>query len=126
MAGGWAKVRWTDEETEKLRRLFEMDFTYEAISRTMGRSVATISDHLRRMGLSRRERRTMVQPRPASVQARPAPEADLEEPVDTSLGGRLRDTKGRYAALAEIAEAQGWTQVQVQQRYHRAMRGEAV
>jgi transposase-like protein len=43
------------------------------------------------------------------------------EPVDTTtLAGRLIATKGKWAALSQIAAAQGWSSARAQQEYHRA------
>lgn len=119
-AEGKTVHRWSAAEDKTLRALIQEGSTYATIAGKMGRSEATIYEHVKKLGLKR--------PKTVAVhmgQKIRAEEADTA-PVDTSLGGRLRDTKGRYAALAEIAAAQGWTHAQVQQRYHRARLGEKV
>jgi uncharacterized protein YerC len=107
----------TDKEKLEIQSLRLAGCSLGKIADETGRATSSIRYVLRGLGMS--SARQVVIARPEKREAVP-------KPKDLSLGGRLRDTKGSYAMLSEIAKAQGWTQTQAQQRYHRAMAGEAV
>lgn len=88
------------------------------IADTLGCNVKTVRRASRRLQLPQRQYvgRTWVIVGPANS------EPD-EKPAPRDLTGRLIATGGKWAALAEIADAEGLTMTQIQQRYHRAVRG---
>lgn len=108
---------WSDEDKAAAIDMRRKGCTQTEIAVAVDRSVSSVGSVLRAAGL------TSAKPvaHCGRIQRAAAP-----KPKDLSLGGRLRDTKGSYAMLSKIAAKQGWTQTQVQQRYHRAMSGEAV
>ncbi|WP_386681868.1 hypothetical protein [Loktanella sp. R86503] len=108
---------WSDEDKAKAIDMRRQGCTQTEIAVAVDRSVSSVGSVLRAAGLTTRK--------PVVHRGRDL-RAAAPKPKDLSLGGRLRDTKGSYAMLSQIAAKQGWTQTQVQQRYHRAMAGEAV
>ena len=100
---------------------------YEEIGVRLGRSRYSVTDRSIRLGVNRKtnkERKEAELRNRITSRNRPTVAATPDAPADTSLAGQLRAST--YADRARIAAEQGWTTVQVQQRYHRAMAGEAV
>lgn len=118
MAGGArGGTFWTDEERAKTVAMRHDGYTYAEIACATGRAISSIGEIVRSAGLSK--------PRNQATHYRTAP-PPVPKPKDLSLSGRLIDTKGNYEMLLEIAKVQGWTHIQAQQRYHRAMSGGVV
>jgi DNA-binding CsgD family transcriptional regulator len=111
-----AKFRLTREE---VLPLWVAGASLQEIADTLGCTAKTVRSNTARLDLPAREYRsnkwwlvaetTAPEPRPA--------------PAKPGITGRLIASKGKWAALAEIADEQGLTMRQVQQRYHQAVRG---
>lgn len=107
--------RWSAAESEHLTVLIGKGVSYDGIAEDMRRSQATVWRWVRNLGLQRPK----VEPAPIATPG------TAPKPVDTTLPGRLRATTS-HNQRAQIADEMGWTQAQVQQRYHRVMAGGAI
>lgn len=111
------------------------DMTQVAIAAHFGCTPQTIAARAKAAGFAARPKRKsgsgrQAQHRPAAGFGRlravpPVPvRSAVAEPAtlarDAFLVGRLVATKGRYAALAEIAAEEGWTMAEAQRRWHMA------
>lgn len=101
----------SDTDKAKLRKLWFEPLTVQQIADELCISHAAVSKRARMLELPHRGYRHRAKAVP------PEPKPAVPEPTD--LTGRLVASKG-YAALAEIAKAQGWTQRQALQRWHEA------
>lgn len=120
-------------DADQLRRMWsDPGMKLAAIAAHFGCSDSAVSQAAKAAGLPPRPRRAsgsgrqpeQAAPKPPRLTASPhvAPEGPRDDRA--VLTGRLLDSKGRYTALAEIAQGQGWTMAEAQRRWHVARAGQ--
>ena len=99
-------------DVDKLRQMVAGGLTLQKIADAFDCSDKSVVRAMAKHGISR----------PKVQHQDEAPRAAPQKPqiAASDLTGRLIATKGRWSALAKIADEQRWTSAQAQQRYHAA------
>ena len=110
------RLKMPADVEDRVVGLYRSGSSMSQIARILGLKANAASRALRRRGVMIRQNGTGRPVRGPD----PVPRDDAPPEVPTTLAGRLIATKGKWAALSQIAAQQGWSSAKAQQEYHRA------